>query len=138
MSLLEHTDVRYRDFLCENRCFVEIKMHLKNTHTPEGSENQSNSNNQNCEEDLEQQPPEQNAVGIEDQEDQPQREITQTDHLNRRLLDSFLLRLNQPNSSIPQTDPIDCSSQDFEPEGTDPASSAGSGDNDPQPLNPEA
>lgn len=35
----------------------------------------------------------------ETKEDTPNREITQTDHLNRRLLDSFLTRLNSSESS---------------------------------------
>ena len=35
----------------------------------------------------------------ETKEDTPNREITQTDHLNRRLLDAFLTRLNRSESS---------------------------------------
>ena len=34
-------------------------------------------------------------------EDPPKREITQTDHLNKRLLNSFLERLNSQNSGNP-------------------------------------
>ena len=43
-----------------------------------------------------------------DSEETPERKITQTDHLNKRLLDSFLSRLNQPNSGIPSVERIDC------------------------------
>ena len=39
-------------------------------------------------------------------QDEP-REITQTDHLNKRLLNSFLDRLNQPNSGFPQVPRFD-------------------------------
>jgi len=109
-------------------------MLLNNKHTPEGSEDQNNSNEQNSQEVQEPQNYQQNGSNVqEEEEEEPQREITQTDHLNRRLLDSFLERLNQPNSSIPQTDPIDCSSEDFDPEASDPAT-----DSDPLPQNPEA
>ena len=34
---------------------------------------------------------------------QQQREITQTDHLNKRLLEAFLARINKPNSDVPIT-----------------------------------
>lgn len=49
-------------------------------------------------------------------EDQPEREITQTDHLNKRLLDSFLQRLNQSGSNIPAVERISTSDteEDFE------------------------
>ena len=34
-------------------------------------------------------------------EDQSEREITQTDHLNKRLLDSFLQRINESSARVP-------------------------------------
>ena len=39
--------------------------------------------------------------------EESEREITQTDHLNKRLLDSFLQRLNQVNSGLPAVQRID-------------------------------
>ena len=42
------------------------------------------------------------------EEDQPEIKITQTDRLNRQLLDSFLQRLNQANSGVPVVERIDC------------------------------
>ena len=41
----------------------------------------------------------------EGKEQRPTREITQTDHLNRRLLDAFLTRLNRSETAeVPTTD----------------------------------
>ena len=41
----------------------------------------------------------QDTRGTETKEQTPTREITQTDHLNRRLLDAFLTRLNSSEST---------------------------------------
>ena len=50
-----------------------------------------------------------NGVAQDDcKEETPERKITQTDHINKRLLDSFLTRMNQPNSGIPSVDRINC------------------------------
>lgn len=39
--------------------------------------------------------------GITTEEPPPERELSQTDHLNKSLLTSFLARLNNPNSAFP-------------------------------------
>ena len=44
-----------------------------------------------------------NPEDVDDSIDElsPEREVTQTDHLNKSLLDSFLRRLNQPGAGFP-------------------------------------
>lgn len=45
------------------------------------------------------------TANSEGKEQRPTREITQTDHLNRRLLDAFLTRLNRSETAeVPTTD----------------------------------
>ena len=53
-------------------------------------------------------------------EDQPEREITQTDHLNKRLLDSFLQRINESSARVPVVERISTSDteEDFESDNT--------------------
>ena len=53
-------------------------------------------------------------------EDQPEREITQTDHLNKRLLDSFLQRINESTARVPVVERISTSDteEDFESDTT--------------------
>lgn len=43
--------------------------------------------------------PENNNAGITETTENPEREITQTDHLNKRLLSAFLDRLNETGAS---------------------------------------
>ena len=52
----------------------------------------------------------------EEIEEQPVREITQTDHLNKRLLDSFLQRINQATAEVPHVEriPTSDSGDDFD------------------------
>ena len=45
--------------------------------------------------------------------DQPTRELTLTDRLNRSLLGSFLDRLNQPNSGVPTFPDTDANEAEF-------------------------
>ena len=56
-------------------------------------------------------------------EDQPEREITQTDHLNKRLLDSFLQRINQNSAVVPRVERISTSDneEEFETDNTEVA-----------------
>ncbi len=54
-------------------------------------------------------PPQNNTEQGEEVEEQPVREITQTDHLNKRLLDSFLQRINQATAEVPHVERISTS-----------------------------
>ena len=49
------------------------------------------------------------TTNLEAKEQTQTREITQTDHLNRRLLDAFLTRLNSSaeSSEVPRTDQME-------------------------------
>ena len=47
-------------------------------------------------------------------EEQPERKITQTDHLNKRLLDSFLQRINQHSAVVPVVERISTSDNEDE------------------------
>ena len=52
--------------------------------------------------------------GVKDIEEQPERKITQTDHLNKRLLDSFLQRINQHSAVVPVVERISTSDNEDE------------------------
>ena len=56
----------------------------------------------------------------EENASQDEREITQTDHLNKSLLTSFLDRLNDPNFHIPQPPSPPEEEGDYEAEGSAP------------------
>ncbi len=47
-------------------------------------------------------------------DDQPEREITQTDHLNKKLLDSFLQRINAASGGVPVVERISTSDNEEE------------------------
>ncbi len=52
-------------------------------------------------------------------EEEPKRQITQTDHLNKRLLDSFLQRINQAGGGVPVVERISTSDNEEEEPGRD-------------------
>ena len=86
---------------------------------PEQKNNPQQIDTNNCVENGS--PHERNSSGDEEPiEDQPEREITQTDHLNKRLLDSFLQRINESTARVPVVERISTSDteEDFERDTT--------------------
>ena len=70
-----------------------------------GSENSDN-NAPHLPEDHPENTPDANIESLDEENAQP-RELTQTDHLNKSLLNSFLDRLNQPGSGFPIVQRLD-------------------------------